>query len=64
MGKLVIVIMVLFVVFMFFVLVVLLSIGEFISDMIKKDGLIFVYYDDESDKVYLVVLIVYVEYLF
>ena len=54
-GKSAIAITVLFVVSTSSALAALPSIGEFTSDMTKKDGLIPVYYDDESDKVYLAV---------
>ena len=63
-GKSAIAITVLFVVSTSSALAALPSIGEFTSDMIKKDGLIPVYYDDESDKVYLAVPTDHAEYLF
>ncbi|MCP4281250.1 MAG: DUF5117 domain-containing protein [Alteromonas sp.] len=63
-GKSAIAITVLFVVSTSSALAVLPSIGEFTSDMTKKDGLIPVYYDDESDKVYLAVPTDHAEYLF
>ena len=63
-GKSAIAITVLFVVSTSSALAALPSIGEFTSDMTKKDGLIPVYYDDESDKVYLAVPTDHAEYLF
>ena len=63
-GKSAIAITVLFVVSTSSALAALPSIGEFTSDMTKKDGLIPVYYDDESDKVYLAVPRDHAEYLF
>ncbi|MEC7510953.1 MAG: DUF5117 domain-containing protein, partial [Pseudomonadota bacterium] len=63
-GKSAIAITVLFVVSTSSALAALPSIGEFTSDMTKKDGLIPVYYDDESDKVYLAVPTAHAEYLF
>ena len=63
-GKSAIAITVLFVVSTSSALAALPSIGEFTSDMTKKDGLIPVYYDDESDKVYLAVPTSDAEYLF
>ena len=63
-GKSAIAITVLFVVSTSSALAALPSIGEFASDMTKKDGLIPVYYDDESDKVYLAVPTDHAEYLF
>ena len=63
-GKSAIAITVLFVVSTSSALAALPSIGEFTSNMTKKDGLIPVYYDDESDKVYLAVPTDHAEYLF
>ena len=63
-GKSAIAITVLFVVSTSSALAALPSIGEFTSDMTKKEGLIPVYYDDESDKVYLAVPTDHAEYLF
>ena len=63
-SKSAIAITVLFVVSTSSALAALPSIGEFTSDMTKKDGLIPVYYDDESDKVYLAVPTDHAEYLF
>jgi len=63
-GKLAIAITVLFVVSTSSALAALPSIGEFTSDMIKKDGLLPVYYDNERDKVYLAVPTDHAEYLF
>jgi hypothetical protein len=63
-AKSVIAITVLFVVSTSSALAALPNIGEFTSDMTKKDGLIPVYYDDESDKVYLAVPTDNAEYLF
>ena len=63
-GKSAIAITVLFVVSTSSALAALPSIGEFTSDMTKKDGLIPVYYDDESDRVYLAVPTDHAEYLF
>ena len=63
-GKSAIAITVLFVVSTSSALAALPSIGEFTSDMTKKDGLIPVYYDDESDRAYLAVPTEHAEYLF
>ncbi|WP_333970307.1 zinc-dependent metalloprotease [Alteromonas mediterranea] len=63
-GKFAIAITLLFVVSTSSAWAALPSIGEFTSDMTKKDGLIPVYYDDESDKVYLAVPTSDAEYLF
>ncbi|MEC7529001.1 MAG: zinc-dependent metalloprotease [Pseudomonadota bacterium] len=63
-GKSAIAITVLFVVSTSSALAALPSIGEFTSDMTKKEGLIPVYYDGESDKVYLAVPTDHAEYLF
>ncbi|WP_202943101.1 zinc-dependent metalloprotease [Alteromonas macleodii] len=63
-GKSAIAITVLFVVSTSSALAALPSIGEFTSNMTKKEGLIPVYYDDESDKVYLAVPTDHAEYLF
>ncbi|GFD91863.1 periplasmic metalloprotease [Alteromonas sp. KUL156] len=63
-GKLAIAFTILFVVSTSSAWASLPGIGEFTSDMIKKDGLIPVYYDNESDKVYLAVPANNAEYLF
>lgn len=63
-GKSAIAITVLFVVSTSSALAALPSIAEFTGDMTKKDGLIPVYYHDESDKVYLAVPTDHAEYLF
>lgn len=63
-GKSAIAITVLFVVSTSSAWAALPSIGEFTSDMTKKEGLIPVYYDGESDKVYLAVPTDHAEYLF